>query len=45
MKQGWGSKYIPSLLTSSNSGLHKGWFYLKNDPQHALPKFTGNSIA
>jgi hypothetical protein len=45
MKQGQGNKYILSLLTSSNSDLHKGWFYLKNDPEHALPKFTGNSIS
>jgi hypothetical protein len=32
-------------LTSSNSGWHKGWFYLRNDPEFALPTFTGNSIA
>jgi hypothetical protein len=44
MKQGQGNKYIPFSLTSSNSGWHKGWFYLKNDPEHALPEFTGNSI-
>jgi hypothetical protein len=31
-------------LTSSNSGWHKGWFYLRNDPEFALPAFTGNSI-
>jgi hypothetical protein len=45
MKQGRGDKYIPSSLTSSKSGWHKGWFYLKNDPEFALPAFTGNSIA
>jgi hypothetical protein len=44
MKQRRGSKYIPSSLTSSNSGWHKGWFYLRNDPEFALPAFTGNSI-
>jgi hypothetical protein len=32
-------------LTSSNSGWHKGWFYLRNDPEFALPAYTGNSIA
>jgi hypothetical protein len=45
MKQGRGDKYIPSLLTSSNSGWHKWWFYLRKDPEFALPTFTGNSIA
>jgi hypothetical protein len=30
--------------TSSNSGWHKGWFYLRNDPEFALPSYTGNSI-
>jgi hypothetical protein len=32
-------------LTSLNSGWHKGWFYLRNDPEFALPAYTGNSIA
>jgi hypothetical protein len=32
-------------LTSLNNGWHKGWFYLRNDPEFALPAFTGNSIA
>jgi hypothetical protein len=45
MKQGRGEKYIPFSLTSSNSGWHKGWFYLKNDLEHALPDFTRASIA
>jgi hypothetical protein len=27
-----------------NSGWHKGWFYLRNDPEFALPVFIGNSI-
>jgi hypothetical protein len=45
MKQGRGSKYIPFSLTSSNSGWHKGWFYLTNDPGHTLLEFTGNSSA
>jgi hypothetical protein len=44
MKQGRGDNYIPSSLTSSNSGWHKGWFYLRNDPEFALLAFTGNSI-
>jgi hypothetical protein len=45
MKQGRGGDYIPVTLTSSNSGWHKGWFYLRNDPEFALPAFTGNSVA
>jgi hypothetical protein len=32
-------------LTSSNSGWHKGWFYLQNDPEFALPSYTWCSIA
>jgi hypothetical protein len=32
-------------LTSSNNSWHKGWFYLWNDPEFALPAYTGNSIA
>jgi hypothetical protein len=44
-KQGRGDDYIPVTLTSSNSGWHKGWFYLRNDPEHALPTYTGCSIA
>jgi hypothetical protein len=44
MKQGRGSKCIPFLLTSSNNSWHKGWFYLRNDPEFAFPGFTGNSI-
>jgi hypothetical protein len=45
MKQGRGDSYIPSSLTSSNIVWHKGWFYFWNDPEFALPTFTGNSIA
>jgi hypothetical protein len=45
MKQGCGDDYILAPLTSSNSGWHKGWFYLRNDPEHALPLYTGCSIA
>jgi hypothetical protein len=45
MKQGRGDDYIPVSLTNSNSGWHKGWFYLRNDPEFALPAYTGNSIA
>jgi hypothetical protein len=32
MKQGHDDDYIPAPLTSSNSGWHKRWFYLRNDP-------------
>jgi hypothetical protein len=28
------------MLTSSNNSWHKGWFYLQNDPEHALPSHT-----
>jgi hypothetical protein len=45
MKLGRGDDYIPVSLTSSNSGWHKGWFYLQNDPEFALPLYIGNSIA
>jgi hypothetical protein len=45
MKQGRGDDYIPVSLISSNSGWHKGWFYLQNGPKFALPSYTGNSIA
>jgi hypothetical protein len=44
-KQGRDDNYIPVLLTSSNSGWHKGWFYLRNDPENALSAYTGCSIA
>jgi hypothetical protein len=33
MKQGRGDDYILSSLTISNSGWHKGWFYLRNNPE------------
>jgi hypothetical protein len=45
MKQGRGDDYILVMLTSSNNGWHKGWFYLRNDPELALPSYTGCSIA
>jgi hypothetical protein len=45
MKQGRGDDYISVSLTSSNSGGHKGWFYLRNDPEFVLLSYTGNSIA
>jgi hypothetical protein len=45
MKQGRDEDYIPVSLTSSNNGWHKVWFYLPNDPEFALPVYTGNSIA
>jgi hypothetical protein len=44
MKQSRGDDYILMTLTSSNSNWHKGWFYLRNDPEFTLPAFTGNSI-
>jgi hypothetical protein len=44
MKQGRGDDYIPVSLTSLNNGWHKGWFYLRNDPEFALPSYTGCSI-
>jgi hypothetical protein len=40
-KQGCDDDYIPALLTSLNNGWHKGWFYLRNDPEHALLSYTG----
>jgi hypothetical protein len=43
-KQGCGDDYIPVMLTSSESGWHKGWFYLRNDPEFTLPSYTGCSI-
>jgi hypothetical protein len=45
MKQGGGDDYILVSLTSSNNSWHKEWFYLWNDPEFALPAYTGNSIA
>jgi hypothetical protein len=45
MKQGCGDDYIPVMLTSSNSAWHEMWFYLRNDPEHALSSYTGCSIA
>jgi hypothetical protein len=44
-KQGRKDDYIPVTLTSSNSGWHKGWFYLRNNPEFAPPSYTGCSIA
>jgi hypothetical protein len=45
MRQGRDDDYISTPLTSSNSGWHRGWFYLRNDPEHALPAYTSCSIA
>jgi hypothetical protein len=45
IKQGRGDNYIPVTLTSSSSGWHKGWFYLRNDPEFTLASYTGCSIA
>jgi hypothetical protein len=44
-KQGRGDDYISMTLTNSNSGWHKGWFYLRNDPEFVLLSYTGCSIA
>jgi hypothetical protein len=44
MKQDGGEKYIPFSLMSFNNDWHKGWFYLRNDPEHTMSKFTGVSI-
>jgi hypothetical protein len=43
--QGRSDDYIPGTLTSSNSGWHKGWFYMQNDPECVLSSYTGCSIA
>jgi hypothetical protein len=32
-------------LTCSNSDWHKGWFYLRNNPEFAQLAIIGNSIA
>jgi hypothetical protein len=45
MKEGRGDDYILVSLSISNSGWHKGWFYLRNGPEFTLPAYTGNSIA
>jgi hypothetical protein len=44
-KQGRGDDYILVMLTSSNSGWHKRWFYMRNDLAFMLPSYTGCSIA
>jgi hypothetical protein len=44
-KQGRDDDYIPVMLTSTNSGWHKGWFFLQNDREFALSSYTGCSIA
>jgi hypothetical protein len=43
-KQGRGDDYILVMLTISNNGWNKGWFYLRNYPEFALPSYTGCSI-
>jgi hypothetical protein len=40
-----GCTNLRTKQTSSNNGWHKGWFYLRNDPEFALPSYTGCSIA
>jgi hypothetical protein len=45
MKQGRNDNYIPVSLTTLNNGWHKGWFYLRNDPEFTLPSYIGSSIA
>ena len=41
LKSGMAAIYPRFTLLSSHSGWHNGWFYLKNDPQHPLPEYTG----
>jgi hypothetical protein len=35
--------YNLARLISSNSGWHKGWFYLRND-ENQLPRYTGRVL-
>lgn len=35
------SEYLDAPLSSSNSGWHSEWFYLKNDIESPLPVYTG----
>jgi hypothetical protein len=44
MKQGRGNDYITVSPTSLNSGWHKGWFYLRNNPEFTLPSYTERTI-
>ena len=41
MKSKRGRYYIELPLPKSHHGWHLEWFYLKNDPVHPLPAFTG----
>ena len=38
------SEYMSILLSKSNKGWHKLWFYLRNDAAGPLPIFTGHPI-
>ena len=37
-------EYLSILLSKSNKGWHKLWFYLRNDDAAPLPIFTGRLI-
>jgi hypothetical protein len=43
VRSGRADLYIPAHLISSNSGWHKGWFYLRND-ENQLPRYTGHVL-
>lgn len=43
LRQDRAQLYIPVKLVSSNSGWHRGWFYLCND-DGALPPYTGRVL-
>jgi hypothetical protein len=42
---GPGRRLYPSDPDQLEQQRDKGWFYLRNDPEFALPAYTGNSIA
>jgi hypothetical protein len=39
LRQAWALQYIPAILASSNKGLQRRWFYLRNDDGR-LPSFS-----
>ena len=45
MKSRQGRDYVELPLSSSHSGWHPEWFYLKNDPTHPLSAFSGRAGA
>jgi hypothetical protein len=44
LQSGRAAGYNPIVVTKSNKGWHKPWFYLKNDAIDCLPEFTGCTI-